>query len=343
MDFFNIKTVWQAQNLPDGLSLNNGVISGVPTVRGTFDVPVTVSNELGSCTETIRIIAKGKNDCTILQEGKILETLSYAELQAIVQNGTAQAKYNCTNTQMLIDIIHPATGEYISNVALNFCSFQQVTLQDDSTKNSLILQFDRTLWKGFAPFGTNSFNRWKYSQLRKWLNASGADWFTASYTADILIHHEGSYTDSGVKGFLSCLPSGLLEVIAPVKVITQAFFDDNNTDSAIDDPDYVDDRDADVTYDTVFVPSLSEMGITFSDDEYISKGEFEGSAWEYYSALTGGASPCLDLNGNACSVISRSVYLDGTTKVLYVDAPHQASAGNVYNADSAPAPAFVIC
>lgn len=343
MDFFNTKTVWQVQNLPDGLIFNNGVISGVPTVRGTFDVPVTVSNELGSDTQIIRIIAKGKNDCTIIKAGTEPETLSYTELQASVRDGTAQSKYNCTNTQLLIDITHPATDAAISNVVLNFCSFRNVTLQDGSTKAGLILQFDKTLWKGFAPFSTNNFNRWRYSQLRKWLNSSGADWFTSSYTADVLTPHEGSYTDTGVNGFLSCLPSGLLEVIAPVKVVTQAFFDDNNTDSAIDDPDYVDDRDADVTYDTVFVPSLSEMGITSSDDEYISEGVFEGSAWEYYSALSSGASPSLDLDGNTCSVISRSAYLDGTTKVLYVDAPNQASAGNAYNADSAPAPAFVIC
>ena len=342
MDFFNTKTVWQVQNLPDGLSFSNGVISGIPTVRGTFDVPVTVSNELGSCTETIRIITKGKNDCTIIKAGTEPETLSYAELQASVQNGTAQSKYNCSNTQLLIDITHPATGAVISNVALNFCSFRNVTLQYGTTKTGLILQFDKTLWKGFAPFSTNNFNRWRYSQLRKWLNSSGADWFTSSYTADILTPHEGSYTDTGVKGFLSCLPSGLLSIVAPVKVVTQAFFDDNNTDVTIDDPDYVDDRDADITYDTVFVPSLSEMGIT-SNDEYISEGEFEGAAWEYYSALAGGASPRLDLDGNSCSVISRSAYLDGTTKVLYVDAPSQASAGSAYNADSAPAPAFVIC
>ena len=342
MDFFNTKTVWQVQNLPDGLSFSNGVISGIPTVRGTFDVPVTVSNELGSCTETIRIITKGKNDCTIIKAGTEPETLSYAELQTSVQDGTAQSKYNCSNTQLLIDITHPATGAVISNVALNFCSFMNVTLQYGTTKTGLILQFDKTLWKGFAPFSTNNFNRWRYSQLRKWLNSSGADWFTSSYTADILTPHEGSYTDTGVKGFLSCLPSGLLSIVAPVKVVTQAFFDDNNTDVTIDDPDYVDDRDADITYDTVFVPSLSEMGIT-SNDEYISEGEFEGAAWEYYSALAGGASPRLDLDGNSCSVISRSAYLDGTTKVLYVDAPSQASAGSAYNADSAPAPAFVIC
>ena len=343
MDFFNIKTVWQAQNLPDGLSLNNGVISGVPTVKGTFDVPVTVSNELGSCTQIVRIIAKGKNDCTIVKTGSDPETLSYSELRASVQDGTAQSKYNCSSTQMLIDIIHPATGAVISNVPLNFCSFRNVTLENGTTKAALILQFANTLWKGFAPFGTNGFNRWKYSQLRKWLNSSGTDWFTSSYIADTLTPHEGSYSDNGVKGFLSCLPSGLLEVLSPVKVVTQAFFDDNNTDTAIDDPDYVDDRDADLTYDTVFIPSLSEMGITSNDNEYISEGEFEGATWQYYSALSGGASPRLDLDGNTCSVISRSAYLDGTNKLLYVDAPRQASAGNVYNANSAPAPAFVIC
>ncbi len=132
------------------------------------------------------------------------------------------------------------------------------------------------------------------------------------------------------------------DILVPVKVTTQAFFDDNNTDTAIADPDYISGHDADVTYDKVFIPSLSEMGIT-SSDEYISEGTFEGTAWEYYSALSDASEICRDIDGVSCSVITRSAYLDGTTKVVYVDAQKQASAGDVYNANSAPTPAFVIC
>lgn len=342
MNLLNANNVWQAQGLPDGLTLENGVISGNPTARGVYDVPITVSNSLGSSTKNIRIKCRYRDDFIIMKDGEQLELITPAELQASIQDGTAQNKYNCTTTQMLIPLIHPLTGAVINDVPLNFCAFRNATLQDGITKAGLILQFANTLWKGFAPFGTNGFNRWKYSQLRKWLNSAGEGWFISEYTTDTLTSHEGSYTDNGVKGFLSCLPSALREILVPVKVTTQAFFDDNNTDTAIDDPEYISGHDADVTYDKVFIPSLSEMGIT-SSDQYISEGTFEGTAWEYYSALQNGNDICKDINNVSCSVITRSAYLDGTTKVVYVDAQKQASAGDVYNADSAPAPAFFIC
>lgn len=341
MNLFPQNTVWQAQNLPDGLTFKDGVISGKPTTRGVFDVPITVSNSLGYSTKNIRIIVKNKADCTILKNGSVFENTTFDEVIASIQNNTAQSKYNCSNTQMLIDFIHPKTGAVIENLPLNFCSFRNITLQDGSTKAGSILQFARTLWKGFAPFSTNGFNRWRYSQLRKWLNNSGSDWFTSSYTADILTPHEGSYTDNGSLGFLSCLPPALAELLLPVKTVTQAFFDDNNVDAAIDDPDYVNGHDADITYDKVFIPSISEMNITGSD-EFFPDNSFEGSAWDFYSALNSGSEIARDINGEACSIITRSAYLDGANKIIYANSQLQASAGNVYNADSAPAPAFVI-
>lgn len=341
MNLFPKNTVWQAQNLPDGLTFKDGVISGNPKTRGVFDVPVTVSNSLGTSTKNIRIKARYRDEVTIIKDGTEFETIRLPELVATIQDGTAQEKYNCTNTQMLIPLTHPLTGAIIDNVALNFCSFRKFTLQDNTTKTALILQFARTLWKGFAPFGTNGFNRWKYSQLRKWLNSSGSDWFSSSYNADTLTPHEGSYTDNGSLGFLSCLPSALAIILLPVKVVTQAFFDDNNEDTAIDDPDYIDSIDADITYDKVFIPSISEMNITGSD-EFLPDNGFEGSAWDSYSALNSGLEIARDINGEACTIITRSAYLDGTNKTIYVNSQLLASAGNVYNADSAPAPAFVI-
>lgn len=343
MNILDENITWRADNLPDGLTFKNGVISGVPTVKGRFDVPITVSNSLGSSTKNIRIIAKNKGDCTILKNGVVFENTTFADVVDSIQNETAQSKYNCSDTQMLIDFIHPKTGAVIENLPLNFCSFRSFTLADGSTKKGLILQFARSLWKGFAPFSTNGFNRWKYSQLRKWLNASGANWFTSSYNADILTHHEDSYTDSGVKGFLSCIPPALAELLLPVKIVTQAFFDDFNDDSAIDDPDYIDGYDADITYDKVFIPSFSEMTNTPGSDEFFPDNLFEGATWDFYSNLNSGSEVAKDINGTACSVITRSAYLDGTSKILYADSQLQVSAGNVYNENSAPAPAFVLC
>ena len=341
MNILNSNNIWKAGDLPEGLAFKDGVFFGVPTVKGSFTVPVTVSNEMGSSTKNIRIITKNKAECTILKNGSLFENTTFDDVVASIQDGTAQNKYNCANTQMLIEVFHPKTHAIVENFPLNFCSFRTFTLEDGSTKTGLILQFSRSLWKGFAPFGTNGFNRWKYSQLRKWLNASGLGWFEASYDADILAPHECSYSDSGVYGFLSCIPPALAELLIPVKIVTQAFFDDYNTDSAIDDPAYIDGTDADITFDKVFIPSISEMNIT-GGDTYLPADGFEGSAWEFYSALSDNSQIAKDINGEDCSIITRSAYLDGTAKIIYADSQLQASAGNPYNANSAPAPAFVI-
>ena len=342
MNLLNSHNFWQAQNLPEGFSIRDGVIFGNPSVRGLYDVPVTVSNSIGCSTKNIRIKCRYRDDVHIIQNGEELEIIRIPELLSTIQDGSAQSKYNCSNTQMIIPFFHPLTGQLIDNLFLNFCSFRSVTLEDDSVKDGLILQFAHTLWNGFAPFGTNSFNRWKYSQLRKWLNSSGDDWFSSSYAADILSPHENSYTDSGVKGFLSCLPSAIVEAMLPVKVVTQAFFDDYNQDSAIDDPDYIDGHDVDVTYDKVFIPSLSEMGFTYSDEEFLPNNSLEGTVWDYYSNFTGDNEMFKDINGENCSIITRSAYLQGSDKILYMNSSLQASADYVYNNNSAPAPAFVI-
>ena len=342
MNLVNSRNLWQAQNLPEGLTLRDGIISGNPNVRGTFDVPVTVSNSLGSSTKYIRIKTRYRDDVIILQNGQEFELITPSELQKAIQDGTAVNKYNCINTQMLIPFTHPLTGDIIDNMPLNFCSFRNVTLQDGSVKQALILQFAKPLWKGFAPFSTNGFNRWKYSQLRKWLNSSGKNWFSQDYQNDILTPHDASYSDSGVNGFLSCLPYSLRNVLLPVKLITQAFFDDYNDDPAIDDPDYIDGHDADITYDMVFIPSLSEMGISSTSDSHFPDSSFEGSAWEFYSALNNGYSISSDINDVPCFITSRSAYLNGTNKVIYVNSSLEPVVNYAYYSDAAVAPAFAI-
>ena len=51
--------LWEAENLPDGLSINSstGVISGTPNVQpGEYTATVKVTTNYGSDTETIKII-----------------------------------------------------------------------------------------------------------------------------------------------------------------------------------------------------------------------------------------------------------------------------------------------
>ena len=48
--------VWTAENLPDGLTCSSsGVVSGTPTVSGTFSVKITASNSAGNVSKTLQL------------------------------------------------------------------------------------------------------------------------------------------------------------------------------------------------------------------------------------------------------------------------------------------------
>ena len=382
MNILNPHNSWAAQNLPEGLSLNDGVISGTPTVKGNFSVPVTVSNQLGSDTKNISITTKyrpGAEKFSILQDGVEVAKLSIPELQAMVQDGSAQQRFNCSNTQILLSVVRPQIRySYNANkynpilpddnkhllpsvlqyVPVNFCSFRNVTLQDGSTRLGLILQFDQSLWAGYAPFDTgdsvasfqttndneeipqnNIFNRWRYSNLRQWLNSEGKNWFVPAYDGDALVTFQdyanahmayfypngrhlrdqytpiseeelamirhsllwrSNYTDDEACGFLDLLPDDLHSILQPVKIVTLAFFDTQNENTSIEDPEDVDGVDADITYDKVFLPSVDEMYLAhvfsyayFDGQKLFPENEIslEGAPWEYYIHKFGTANP----------------------------------------------------
>lgn len=85
MNILNSNNIWKVGELPNGLAFNEGVFSGVPTTKGSFTVPVTVSNELGSSTANIRIITKNKADCTILKNGSVFENTTFDAVVASIQ------------------------------------------------------------------------------------------------------------------------------------------------------------------------------------------------------------------------------------------------------------------
>ena len=323
---------WSATNLPAGLKLKNGVISGQPTTEtGIYTVPFSVVTPWGRDTKNITINIREKLKFAIYQNGAKLEEISLNELITSIRNGTAQEKYNCTNTQMMIPIVTPALKyltvsddatrpSQIDTAALNFCSFRNVTLEDGTVKPALILQFDKTIWKGFCCFDTGDsttkttelsgyydvdyvdvnsiINRWRYSNLRQWLNSAGENWFSPAYDTDVLLtfnpesiilEPRSLMRNSESIGFLSCLPQDLLECIQPIKIQTQAFFNEDNFDESIEEPDIIDDVYVDITYDKIFIPSLEEMNVKPSDNDGYRNGKkiyaddgIEGTAWEYY-------------------------------------------------------------
>lgn len=363
MNILNPHNSWSALNLPDGLSINNGVIYGTPTVKGRFNVPVTVANPLGSDTKNISIITKyrpGVEKFSILQDGVEVAKLSIPELQAMVLDGTAQQRFNCSNTQLVIPVLSPAlkyarmtdlpyninpiwdtrffdTSFY--DVPLNFCSFRDVSLMDGTIRPALILQFAQVLWPAYAPFDTGDsvdsspFNRWRYSNLRQWLNSEGKNWFVPAYEGDALVTYMdkaiannkkkvgdtswsktyneqdilsildmngwiASYADHDSLGFLDLLPDDLHSILQPIKIVTQTFFDTDNDNLSIEDPEDVNGFDADITYDKVFLPSIDEMYLEHS--AYTSSGGWalpsndpmiEGAAWEFFRHLFGTETP----------------------------------------------------
>ena len=272
MDFSFSNSSWQAQNLPEGFSFCNGVLFGSHNIKGSYSVPITVTTPFGSDTKNITINVRarpGSEKFSILQNGVEIEQLTIPQLVASIRDGSALEKYNCTNTQLLIPVKIPPYDSRVLNfwynlgvqtipdyqfVPLNFCSFRDVTLLDGSVKNSLILQFDKSLWTSLAPFDfpdSNSgifHNRWKFSSLRQWLNSSGFNWFVPAYEGDAMtddletkcysmfiysvpyFNEEKDdyedipvpcYDDDNVPGFLDLLPQDLSDAILQVRIVTQ--------------------------------------------------------------------------------------------------------------------------
>lgn len=404
MDFSFKHSLWQAQNLPNGFSLHNGILSGSHNVKGSFSVPVTVTTPFGSDTKNITINVRnrpGSEKFPILQDGIEIEQVTIPQLQSMVQDGTAQQKYNCTNTQIVI----PMQSPYIFaaenthrrdisyelqpqsfNAALNFCDFQNVTLQDDSIVPGLVLQFERTLWWNYTCFDysdfqyTNCHNRWKFSNLRQWLNSSGLNWFTPAYPGDNISgwmneedDHSYYLADDSV-GFLSLLPDDIQDILQPVKVITSAYWDEENEN--LPEPELIDNVDCDVSFDKVFIPSLSQMGFSNSFNSYVEMGlpnatEFtitapsiEGSTWAFYSYVQNNnlwdnlykymleetfIEDDFMSSGIRCKLMTRTPYTDDYRQIYVIY--HNRYSNNkdaglddvAINAMTSPAPAFVIC
>lgn len=111
-------------------------------------------------------------------------------------------------------------------------------------------------------------NRWKTSNLRQWLNATGAKgtWWTKQEKWDV----KPSQADS-IDGFLHGYGEEVYRYFKPIKVVTVACNADNNEE--------------DVTYDRVFLASLEQM---YCVPQFPGK---EGDYWEYYKRLLGRTSP----------------------------------------------------
>lgn len=122
----------------------------------------------------------------------------------------------------------------------------------------------------YAQQMTAPVNRYRDSAIRKWLNGTGSDWWSAQEGIA-----EPSY--SSKQGFLSCISQDLASEIQPIKVQVHTASDSKFGDGSTD-----------VMYDKVFLPSIEEVNryINYlggeSDDALRAADGVEGHAWQYW-------------------------------------------------------------
>ena len=377
MDFSFNNSVWQAQNLPEGFSFNGGILSGSANSNGSFTVPITVTTDFGSDTKNITINVRarpGSDKFSILQNGTEIEKVSIPQLVASIRDGSALLKYNCYNTQIVIPLTLPhlyindlSVTASSQSVPLNFCDFQYVTLADGSIAQGLVLQFSKSLWLYYSGFDFPDsrrgyyHNRWKFSLLRQWLNSSGSNWFSPAYTGDAF--GDFDYNFSGDEdeiasfflndslGFLSLLHEDFRDALQPIRVVTAAYWDE---DFNMPETELIDNSECDVTFDKVFIPSLSQMAFSNNDDGDVDVQPAEGSPWAFYSSRRENEAYFVPNNlyddlglsnyGYNYSVSVRTPTIDSHSQIAFVG--RNGSIG-ITHANEAylypPVPAFVLC
>lgn len=114
--------------MPAGLSINTttGVISGTPTVSGSFNVTITATNGIGSDNQTL-VITLGTGPC--LSEAFAVNALPAGWVQTSVSFASTRAEYNATTGQLTtIAVSNPAS-----------LTFSLTRSTNDATNKSMIV------------------------------------------------------------------------------------------------------------------------------------------------------------------------------------------------------------
>lgn len=160
------------------------------------------------------------------------------------------------------------------------------------------------------------WNRWKFSAARQWLNSTQpkGKWWTKQDDWDIAPSQLAQKD-----GFLCGMPAEMLAVLKTVKVTTLA--------NTVNDGGVID-----ITYDKVFLASVSQMNVNMSKEE--------GTVHEYWQRRTKSKTPIepwkqypFMIRYSAANhtspqfVFSRSAYRSDANNVMFVN-----TSGNVYSA-----------
>ena len=162
------------------------------------------------------------------------------------------------------------------------------------------------------------WNRWKFSAARQWLNSTQpkGKWWTKQDDWDIAPSQLAQKD-----GFLCGMPAEMLAVLKTVKVTTLA--------NTVNDGGVID-----ITYDKVFLASVSQMNVNMSKEE--------GTVHEYWQRRTKSKTPIepwkqypFMIRYSAANhtspqiVFSRSAYRSSASYVMYV-----STSGGVNNASA---------
>ncbi len=179
------------------------------------------------------------------------------------------------------------------------------------------------------------WNRWKTSALRQYLNSSATkgNWWVAQDEWDIAPDQLNTYD-----GFLTGMPTDLLDAIKPTKIVT--YPNTVQDDTAGNTPD--------VTYDKVFLPALQQIYVN-------PQKSGEGDAWEYWKRVAGTSTPLAQW-GTYPQMITYAVENKTSAQYVRLRSAHRGNAnytwgvhssGYVYSGNASNAnrfsPACVIC
>lgn len=162
------------------------------------------------------------------------------------------------------------------------------------------------------------WNRWKYSAARQWLNSTQpkGKWWTKQDDWDIAPSQLATKD-----GFLCGMPADMLAALKTVKVTTLA---NTVNDGGV----------TDITYDRVFLASMSQMNVNMSKEE--------GAVHEYWQRRTNSKTPIepwktypIMIRYSAANhtspqyVFSRSAYRGSACNVMFVN-----TSGHVFGANA---------
>ena len=105
----NTPTSYNATGLPAGLSINTttGVISGTPSVSGTFNVTITATNGIGSDNQTL-VITLGTGPC--LSEAFAVNALPSGWVQNTITFTSNYAEFGGNNSELTtVSVSNPAS------------------------------------------------------------------------------------------------------------------------------------------------------------------------------------------------------------------------------------------